>query len=678
MSSLLNIGMSGLTASHVGLTVVGNNLANVDTAGYSRQQVIQTTGASQAYGSAGYIGSGTTLADIRRVYNAYLDAQLHTATSLNADAATYLDQITPTDQLLSNSDTGISTALQSFFKSMQDLAAAPNTDANRQAVITNSQTIASRFNALATQLDQQNTNINSQMGDIAAQVNKLASNIANLNQQITAASVNGSPNDLLDARNESVRQLSALVGVNVTERNGNYDVTFGNGQPLVVGNTANTLSVAVDRNDPSKTSIILQRGQISSDVTNMITGGSLGGLVRYRNEVLTPAQNELGRVAMVIADQVNNQLAQGLDKNGDFGSALFSDINSATAVAQRSIARIGNDASSGNFAVTIADSSKLTTSDYQVTFVDDTHYTVKRLSDNTMIGGTYDATAATGPTIDGFTLKLNGSSKTGDSFQITPTRNGAANFSTVLADASKLAAAAPLTGTKSSSASGTGAISDVTLAGQVSVTDGAARSALQDRLESLTPMRVVMGDVTSGTQGYTIYDSQGNTLGTGTIVPGQENKVSLPLTDAGGNPILGGDGQPMSVRFTLSGSSKSGDSYEIAMTQAGSTDNRNAQAIIDLQTKATVGATGSSKGYSFTDAYAKLVSNVGAQAKQGTMDSTATTAILKSASDARDSVSGVDMDEENMNLIKYQQYYTASSQIIKTAQEIFSTLINSL
>jgi len=130
--------------------------------------------------------------------------------------------------------------------------------------------------------------------------------------------------------------------------------------------------------------------------------------------------------------------------------------------------------------------------------------------------------------------------------------------------------------------------------------------------------------------------------------------------------------------MTVSGSPAKDDSFNISMTTPGSTDNRNAQALLGLQTKATVGANATSPGVSFTDAYGGLVSSVGSMTKQGQMDATATGAILTQARDSRDSLSGVDLDEETGNLIKYQQYYSASSQIIKTAQEIFSTLINAL
>lgn len=676
MASLINIGMSGLGAAQSGMYTLGNNIANADVESYSRQQNVQKTKGGQQVGQV-FIGSGTTLADVRRVYNAFLENQLRSTTSLSSDASSYLNQITPLDTALSSSDTGITAALKSFFSAMQDAAAKPTEDASRQLLLTSAQSLAKRFNTLSAQLNQQNSDINANMASMADQVNNLTKTIAELNDQISrVSSISGQPNDLLDQRDGAVRELSKLIGTDVVEREGNYDIYLKNGQALVLGKTTQTLGVEPSATDPTRMSLILNRGSTKMDITNSASGGELGGLIRYRKETLDPALNELGRVALVVADAINSQLAQGIDKNGEFGATLFGDINSAAAISQRSIAKTGNSAGSGNLDVTIKDSGKLSTSDYQVTFTSATGYSVRKLPEGTDMGS-FDLTDTPPPVIDGFTLSLNGGGlSAGDSFKITPTRNAAAGIDTVLTDPKRLALASPLSATSGSGNKGTGVITQPTLTSKMDIYDAAQRSQLQTGLKYSTPVKLVFGDDTSSPQAYKMYDAKGTEIGSGTIVPGQENKLqlSVPMVDGSGNP-MGGN---FTFEMSVSGAPKNGDSYTVALAGAGSADNRNAQSVIDLQTKSTVEVGADGKGISLTDAYAKLVSNVGGKAGQAQMDSDATTALHTSALDSRNGLSGVSIDEETGNLIKFQQYYTASSQIIKAAQETFATLINSL
>ncbi|ODB38469.1 flagellar hook-associated protein FlgK [Pseudomonas mosselii] len=678
--SLISIGLSGLNASQTALSITGNNIANAAVSGYSRQQTIQTTGPSHNIGT-GFVGTGTTLSDVRRIYNAYLDNQLQTSTSLNTDAAAFQDQITGIDKLLAESDTGISSVLTAFFSALQTASAKPSDVASRQLLLTQAQTLSNRFNAISSQMSKQNDSINSQLDTLSGQVNKLTSSIADLNKQITQLSASGaSPNNLLDARSEAVRQLNELVGVTVQERDGNYDVYLGNGQSLVTGNRANTLSAVPSAADQSQYSLQINYPTFSSDVTSVVTGGQIGGLLRYRNDVLTPSMNELGRVALVVADSINSQLGQGLDANAQFGSALFSSINSALAISQRSLASTNNSAGSGNLDVTIANSGALTTYDYEVKFTGPNQYSVRR-SDGTDMGN-FDLTTTPPPVIDGFTLKLNGGGlAAGDTFKVSPTRSAAGSINTVLTDANKLAFAGPINGIVGSGNTGSGTITQPNLGAKLDIYGGADTALIQDSIKHSMPVRMVFQAASGGTQGYTLYDSKGNSIGTGTIVPGQDNKltINVPMRDASGAPILDGSGNPrtFSVETTVGGSPATNDSFTFGFNADGKSDNRNAQALLGLQTKSTVGVT-SGGGSSFTSAYASLVERVGAKANQAKIDTVATKAVLDAAKESRNGVSGVNLDDEAANLIKFQHYYTASSQIIKAAQETFSILINAL
>ncbi|WPN48751.1 flagellar hook-associated protein FlgK [Pseudomonas sp. P8_241] len=673
--SLLNIGMSGLNASQVSLATVGNNIANANTAGYSRQQTVQSSNTSNLNGGV-FIGSGTTLADVRRVYNAYLDNQLQTSTSLNSDANAYLEQVSPLDKLFSDKTTGISAVLSSFFAAVQTSAGTPNDTASRQLLLTNAQTLSNRFNALASQMQQQSEGINSQLTTLTDKVNQLTTSIASLNQQISQASssTGSGPSNLLDARNEAVRTLNELVGVTVQEQNGSYNVSLGNGQSLVLGNTANTLSTARTGIDKSQVSIVVNSPSSSSDVTSVISGGKIGGLLRYREDVLAPAMNDLGRTALVVADKINSQLGQGLDANGEFGASLFSSINSAAAISQRSLASSNNSAGSGNLDVTISNSSALTTFDYAVTFTAADKYTVKRSDGKDM--GSFDLTPAA--EIDGFKLDLNGGAlQAGDTFKVSPTRGAASAITTQLTDSNKLAFAGPLVANSSTSNGGTGALTPPALSMPLDIYSGTDLADLQAGIKNSMPVTLAFKEAVGGSQGYEVFDATGKSIGQGTIVPGQSNDltINVPMLDASGAPIAG---QSFSFNTTVSGSPSKNDKYEVAFNVDGKKDNRNANELLGLQTKATVGVTGGNAGMSMTTAYSRLVEQVGAKASQALGDSSATGAILSRAKSEVASVSQVNLDDEAADLVKFQQYYTASSQIIKAAQETFSTLINSL
>lgn len=686
--SLLSIGLSGINASSAAINTIGNNTANVDTAGYSRQQVMTTASAQRSIGvGVGFIGTGTTLSDVRRIYNSYLDAQLQSSTALSADAVAYSGQAAKTDTLLSDSATGVAAQLAQFFTDMGGIAKNPTLSAERSSFLTQSTALAARFNSVASQLSSQNENVNSQLNTFTTQVNELTTTIASLNKQITQASGgNTSPNSLLDSRTEAVRQLSGLVGVKVIETNGSYDVYTGTGQSLVSGSSAYKMSATPSKEDPLQYNVQITYGNTDTDVTSVLSGGSIGGLLRYRAEVLTPATNELGRVAIVMADQINSQLMQGIDSKGNFGTALFNSVNDAALITQRSTGATTNSVGSGNLNVTITNTSALTADDYEVSFTGptDNDYLVRRLPNGESVG-TGSLTDTPPKAFEGFSLSLNGAAvKAGDVFKVTPTRNGASGIAVALTDSKDIAAAAPLTATQGTGNSGSGGFTQPTITSEPDIYSPTKVADWQNAVKGNTPMRVVMGTVTSGVQSYSLVNASGGAVLdqngaaiTGTIIPGQNNtlKLNVGYTDNSTTPV---SQTALSIEMTLSGTPQPNDTFSIAMTGGGSSDNRNATAVVALQTAKTVGVNNGSVGTSLSGAYGDLVSEVGTRAGQGKSDVTATAAVLTQAKSARDSVSGVNLDEEASNLIKYQQYYTASSQIIKAAQSIFTTLLNSL
>lgn len=306
-----------------------------------------------------------------------------------------------------------------------------------------------------------------------------------------------------------------------------------------------------------------------------------------------------------------------------------------------------------------------------MTFNSATGYSVRRLSDGKDMG-TFDLTDSPAPVIDGFSLQLDaGTVAAGDKFTILPTRYSAGDIKVTMTDANQFALAAPLSATLTTGNVGTGSVTQPTLTTLIDIYDSAAVADMQASLENGMPIKLVYDAASGGAQGYTLYDASGNNIGTGSIVPGQSNKVTVNI--AANPPTVP---SAYSFEMTLAGSPVAGDSLSIAFNAEGSSDNRNGLAVLALQTSNTVAVNGNS-GMSLTTAYSSLIETVGAKTNQAKMDASATEAILTQATTSQQSLSGVNLDEEAANLIKFEQYYTAASQIIKVARSTFDTLINS-
>ncbi len=671
MSDLLSIGLSGLRSSQTSLTVTGHNITNVNTPGYSRQQSVQQTGIPQ-YSGAGYIGSGSQVVDVRRLASDFLYSQVRSATSQTNELSAFQGQIEQLDALLSDTTTGISPALQKFFAALQTAAANPSATEGREALLAEAQGVSKSFNTLYDQLDKQNSLINQQLGSLANQVNSLATSVASYNDAIAKAkAAGGQPNDLIDAREETIRKLSELIGVQaVPQDDSSVNLFIGTGQPLVVGTTTSALQVVPGKDDPTRFQVQLVSGSAVQTITNQVSGGQMGGLLAYRDTALDASYNKLGQIAVTFADAVNKQLGQGLDLSGNAGSRLFGDINDPTITALRVIAQSGNTGTVSP-SLNITDTSKLGASDYRLEY-DGSNFTARRLSDNAPINvtvtgtGPYTLSFADGSGGDqGFQVTMNSLPPAGDGFTLQPTRRGASDIETVLTKADQLAFAGTARSGATTNNRGTGAI------GQPKLTSG--------------PSPVVVGDLQNlfGAGGLTLsFDATTNTL-TGALPPGatlnyvspstsgltsgQTNTLRLDYTDPG-------TGNQYSYEFTLSGVPQAGDSFTLGMNTKGISDNSNALALSGLQSKPTVGGTGST-GASFNDSYGGLVERIGTLTAQVRNNADASATVLKQAQDNRDSLSGVNLDEEAANLIQFQQYYSASAQVIQVARSLFDTLI---
>jgi len=464
--SLLSIGVSGLTANQAALRTTGQNVANTDTPGYSRQSVLQATQTPQ-FSGAGFQGSGTQVETIRRIVDEYAVSQLRVDTSNSGELESYLSNVSQIDGLLADSTTGLAPGMQEFFGALSAGADDPTSIPVRQLILSQAESLTDRFETVHGRLEQQSDTINQQLATLSAEVSSIASSLAKLNEAIVTASGRGQadkPNDLLDQRDEMVRQLSGLVAVNVVNKEQNaVDVFIGNGQALVLGNRANTLSAVASNADARRFELVLDTQGQQQNVTNAIRGGEIGGTLDFRREILDTAMNSVGRIALVMSAEINEQHSLGLDASGNFGSEFFTDINSREAVTSRVIPHRANlSAQSSRLSLSIDDPSRLSNSDYQLEFPgpNDQRYVLTR-SDNGDVVSSGVLSGVIPETIagEGFSVTLeSGQVRAGDKFTLQPTRYGASQINVELERPEQIAFASAIKGESSLSNEGTGTV----------------------------------------------------------------------------------------------------------------------------------------------------------------------------------------------------------------------------
>lgn len=657
-NNMFYTGLSGLNAAQAALVTTGHNTANVNTPGYSRQSAQIASAGGTYRASVGFFGSGAKVADVTRSYDAYLSSQLNQAQSLNQSLTTYYTQISQIDNLLANQKAGLAPQLQSLFTNIQAVANTPADPAARQQLISSAQATANQFRSMDQYLTGLNSTTNDQISGTVAQINTYAEQIASLNKQVAMfsnASGGQAPNDLLDQRDLLVNQLGLLVGTKlVVQDGGQYNITIGNGQTLVLGDSATKLEAVRSAADPSRIAVaaVNAAGRAVELPDSMLSSaGMLGGLLQFRNETLAPAQNALGRMAIALSDAFNAQHKLGIDLNGALGGNFFS---------QASPSLVANSRNTGNLVMTpsFSDSNQLTTSDYRLDVGAGPSYTLTRLSDNQVIpmtAGFPGAAPANTTTFDGVTLTLgSGAGAPGDSFLIQPTRSGARDLNVLVTDPAKIAAASPIVTGNTAANQGSGKIS----AGKV------------DAAYPGTPLAAKVTLTYDGTINQLSGFPAGAAV-TVTRADGTPDPASPYVPGASVNYTPGATISFNGISLTISGTPSNGDSFTVDKNTGGISDGGNALLLGALQNKKTMG----NGTASFNDSYAQLVSSVGNKARQIQIAGTAQTSLATQIRGAQQSVSGVNQDEETANLLMFQQMYQANAKVIQTASTMFDAVL---
>jgi flagellar hook-associated protein FlgK len=666
ISGLVNNALTGLQAAQSALQVVGDNIANVNTPGYSQQSALQSTAVPTAIGGL-YYGNGTQVDSVQRSYSSFLQGQVWTASASASGQASLSSSLQNILGTLNNG--GVSSQVSQFFSGVAQVAASPDDIPARQSMLSNAQSLSQTFQSLGQQLASVGSGVNQQITESVDQINSISKQIAQLNVQISAAqgNPNGSPNDLLDQRDHLITELNGQVGVQVlNQNNSQLSVFLSNGQVLVAGGQA--FALQTQGSPYNQQTLDVGYASNGTNITKSLSGGTLGGLLQFRSQSLNPAENGLGLLADGIASALNAQQAQGLNLNGSSGSALFS------MGAVQVFANTHNSSGAASVVGSISNVGNLSGNDYILTKSSGSVWTLQDRSTGATVASTAGSVSGSATTLNfsgvGLQLQVSGNTAAGDSFLVEPTRQGAVGMQTVLTDPAGIAAASPFVSSPGALVSGSlqnNNLGNMTLsAGQY--VSGAAPGAVVLNNISPFPTNLQITMTSGASQGasatFQISSGTGSVIGSGTVSLGG----SGTLIDIQ-NPNAPGGYWQVNLSGTLAAS---GDAFTLSPGGAGS--NGNAQAMAALATSKVL----NNGTATFNDNAAQLLTQVTNQAAQAQNNAQAQLTVLQSAQASQQAVSGVNLDQEAASLIQYQQAYQAAAKAISVGSTLFQSLIQAL
>lgn len=709
-SDVLSISLSGVLTSERALATAGHNIANAQTEGFSRQRVEVDTRPPQLTG-VGAIGTGVQLNNIKRIHDEFVSSEMRSNASISSGLQTNYEFTSQIDNMLADPNAGLAPALHQFFGAINNVSNDPSSQSARQVLIGEAKALSERFSYLDNRFDSLRKGTNETLKSHTNDVNQLAKGIANVNWKIVLAKgiTHGEPSDLIDQRDRLLHQLSEKVVTSYNEQeDGSINVFIGNGQTLVVGKRSAELALKANIHDPSQLEVVYKNeGGGDSIITKFMKGGSIGGLLDFRENMLGASQNELGRIALGISKTFNDQHHKGMTLDNELGGDFFK------AIDQSSPLTLPSTSNSGDYELktTITNIDNLTVSDYTLNYNDGT-YTLVREKDEAIIGKFNSLPQSIQS--EGFTVELERGIKieNGDSFLIRPTRAAARGFSVDIERTNDIAAAAPVRV-------------------RTSVRNmGDVKATLQSVVDVSTPSFTTMKGILSPSMTVRfldenhieLLDDKGKVIQTQQLndqnkaipatpgIPGESGSPATPAIPAtpasrqGGSKIHTDDGQEngspvqqietgifydpekginllptpggldTGYNVQLSGKAKAGDTFVIEFNTDAVGNNVNVLELGELQSKATL-ANGTSN---YNEIYSQLVSRVGSKTHELDVNREAQGILYDQAKAQREAVSGVNLDEEAANLVKYQQAYQANAQVIGAASEMFDTLIGVL
>jgi flagellar hook-associated protein 1 FlgK len=617
--SLINTAYSALNAFQQSLNTIGNNIANVNTPGYSRQTA-QLIPALTQYLGGQYIGNGVSLDSIDRNSDPFANFQVRQAFALKSQYDAYQQQAFQIDSMLSQSGVSLSSGMQTFFTALNQLNSTPDSITARDVFLKQTQTVVNQFNYMQNQLNQFQDNTTLQVQQTTQQVNALSTQIASINRQLL--STPNAPN-LLDQRDQILNTLSQYVDVNVVpQSNGLINVTLSSGDALVSGLEANKLSATGPLDNNFGTTLLLN----GNNVTTQVRSGQIKGLLDFEQNILNSTSQAIGLIAVGLTAAFNTVQNNGIDLNGQRGANLFGALSPRVDTTSTNT---GNGVLVAQYAN--QGTSNLQLSDYKVSY-DGSNYSVMRKSD-----GVTTNFATFPQTIDGMTLSLaSGAVAAGDSFTLFPASGQAGNLNVSITDPNSIALATAAT------------------VSSASANTGDARLNLTLPVQVPNPANPITITFTSPT-----------TVDISGTAPDNYSGVTLPITLSSG------------VLNLASGTAKVGDVFTIG--PAGVGDNTNGLAMASLaQAKLFSSGSSSTGTQSLTEVYSNLTTTVGTNTSLAKSRLDSADVIYKQAQNFQSSISGVNLEEEATNLLQFQQAYQAAGKLMQISNQLMSVLFNML
>lgn len=654
--SLLNVGSRALLANQVALQTAGHNIANVNTPGYSRQSVVLQTVQGQFTGG-GYIGKGVDVQTILRNQSELLTRQAAQAGSIQASDSVRAERMRQLQEVFSGGTEGLGASINDMMNALSDVVSSPTDITARNVVLTRMSETAARMRSSAERLNDIQFTVSQQLQGSIDTVNNLATQIAAVNEQVARAKGNGqTPNDLLDQRDQLIREMNQYVQVSqIPADDGTVGLFVGGSQPLVLGNVATELSVGDATAFPGSGQLKLffnRPGEPAFEMDeNVLGGGSVPGLLRFNNTDLAEGRNLLGRIAMGIGMIMNEQQQLGLTLDGQVGKPLFS--LPASMPGSTSGAGVGN--------VTFTDPTKFSASDYEIQFTTGTAGQVVRLSDGKTTAFTSAANLAT-LQIDGLQFNLTTPGAPGERMLFKPFSTAAANIQSLVYSPRDLAAANPINAAMGTANSGTLQLSSLKATGEPNPPG------------LVLPPNANAAAVPPALGGVQLTFNAGPPITYDVL-----NRASPPTTLATAQPYV--SGTPISINgweITLVGTPKSGDTVVVGNAldpKYGDAYTRNAGNASSLLGLRDVKMFDES---TLSDGYASAIAQVGTRTQSALFATKLSEALANNLERDRTAVSGVNLDEEAARLIQYQQAYQASAKMIQIAQNIFDSLIQGL